>query len=133
MGGLQHGYPANYRRGRVGVVNGSALTEGRPVVALTSIVLMWLLPLLLKALRVPALMTHLPAWVGLTVLILTSPVLLPVGAPLMLTEFSLGVVFALYYGSMTSGLKHVVWPRAEMKWPSGLKIKLKPELNRVKT
>ena len=82
-----------------------------PVVAVTSIVLMRLLPPLLKVLRIPALMTHLPAWSVLTLLILSAPLLLPAGTPLVLTEFSLGVVFALYYGSMTGKLKHIVWPR----------------------
>jgi len=81
-----------------------------PVVAVTSIVLMRLLPPLLKALRIPALMTHLPAWMVLTLLILSAPLLLPVGTPLVLTEFLLGVIFALYYGSMTRKLKHIVWP-----------------------
>ena len=81
-----------------------------PVVAVTSIVLMWLLPLLLKALRIPALMTPLSAWMVLTGLILDAPLLLPAGAPLVLTEFLLGVVFALYYGSLTRRLKHVAWP-----------------------
>ena len=81
-----------------------------PVVAVTSIVLMWLLPLLLKALRIPALMTPLSAWMVLTGLILAAPLLLPAGAPLVLTEFLLGVVFALYYGSLTRRLKHVAWP-----------------------
>ena len=81
-----------------------------PMVALTSVVLMWSLPPLLKALRIPALMTHLPAWMVLLVLILSAPLLLPTGAPLVLTEFLLGVAFALYYGSMTRRLKHVAWP-----------------------
>jgi len=81
-----------------------------PVVTATSIILMWLLPLLLKALRIPALMTSLPAWMVLTGLILVAPLLLPAGAPLVLTEFLLGVVFALYYGSLTRRLKHVAWP-----------------------
>ena len=81
-----------------------------PVVTATSIILMWLLPLLLKALRIPALMTPLSAWMVLTGLILAAPLLLPAGAPLVLTEFLLGVVFALYYGSLTRRLKHVAWP-----------------------
>ena len=55
-------------------------------------------------------MTSLPAWMVLTGLILVAPLLLPAGAPLVLTEFLLGVVFALYYGSLTRRLKHVAWP-----------------------
>jgi hypothetical protein len=35
---------------------------------------------------------------------------LPGGAPLVLTEFALGLVFALYYASMTQILKGLVWP-----------------------
>ena len=81
-----------------------------PVVTSTSIVLMWSLPPLLKALRVPALMTGLPSWIGLTMLILAAPLVLPAGAPLVLTEFTLGLVFALYYASMTQALKGLTWP-----------------------
>jgi hypothetical protein len=81
-----------------------------PVVTVTSIVLMWSLPPLLKALRVPALMTRLPSWMGLTMLILAAPLVLPAGAPLVLTEFTLGLVFSLYYVSMTQALKGLTWP-----------------------
>ena len=91
-----------------------------PVVAITSIVLMWLLPLLLKALRIPALMSSLPAWMALTGLILAAPLLLPAGVPLVLTEFLLGVVFALYYGSLTRRLKHVAWPSGRNETAIGI-------------
>lgn len=81
-----------------------------PVVTLSSIALMWALPPMLKAMRVPALMTHLPVWVGLTALILVAPLVLPAGAPLVLTEFALGLVFSLYYVSLTQALKNLSWP-----------------------
>jgi len=81
-----------------------------PVVTVISIGLMWSLPPLLRALGIPALMARLPAWIALTVLILTAPLVLPAGAPLVLTEFALGLVFSLYYVSMTQALKNVVWP-----------------------
>ena len=81
-----------------------------PVVTVISIGLMWSLPPLLRALGIPALMARLPAWITLTVLILTAPLVLPAGAPLVLTEFALGLVFSLYYVSMTQALKNVVWP-----------------------
>ena len=86
-----------------------------PVVTVISIGLMWSLPPLLRALGIPALMARLPAWITLTVLILTAPLVLPAGAPLVLTEFALGLVFSLYYVSMTQALKNVVWPLGPYK------------------
>jgi hypothetical protein len=80
-----------------------------PVVTVTSIVLMWLLPPLLKALRVPVLMARLSSWMGLTMLILAAPLVLPAGAPLVLTEFALGLIFSLYYVSLTQALKGLTW------------------------
>jgi hypothetical protein len=81
-----------------------------PVVAVTSIILMWILPPLLGALRVPATMSRFPAWVFLLALILAAPLVLPAGAPLVLTEFTLGLIFSLYYSAMTQVLKGVAWP-----------------------
>lgn len=81
-----------------------------PVVGLASIMLMWLFPRLFGALRIPPLMTGFPAWLVLLGLILIAPLALPDGAPLVLTQWFLGLVFALYYGSMTQSLKGVVWP-----------------------
>jgi len=75
---------------------------------------------LLKALRIPTLMSSLPAWMALTGLILAAPLLLPAGAPLVLTEFLLGVVFALYYGSLTRRLKHVAWPSGRNETAIGI-------------
>ena len=96
-----------------------------PVVTVTSIALMWSLPPLLNALRVPALMTRLPAWMGLTVLILAAPLVLPAGAPLVLTEFALGLVFSLYYVSMTQALKNVVWPSGQHELAICIKNEIK--------
>jgi hypothetical protein len=84
-----------------------------PAVGLASLVLMWALPPLLGALRVPALMARFPAWVVLVVLVLAAPLVLPAGAPLVLTQFALGLVFSLYYASMTQVLKGVSWPAAQ--------------------
>jgi peptidoglycan/LPS O-acetylase OafA/YrhL len=81
-----------------------------PVVAVASIVLMWVLPPLFGALRVPAVMSRFPAWIGLLVAILVAPLVLPAGAPLVLTELALGLVFSLYYAAMTQVLKGVEWP-----------------------
>jgi hypothetical protein len=81
-----------------------------PVVAVTSIVMMWVLPPLFGALRVPVIMSRFPAWIGLLAAILVAPLVLPAGAPLVLTEFALGLVFSLYYAAMTQVLKGVVWP-----------------------
>jgi hypothetical protein len=81
-----------------------------PVVAVTFISLMWILPPVLGALHVPAALSRFLAWIVLVVLIMAAPLLLPAGAPLMLTEFALGVVFSLYYVSMTQALKGVAWP-----------------------
>jgi hypothetical protein len=83
-----------------------------PAVAVASIVLMWALPPLLGALRVPAVMSRFPAWIGLLTLVLAAPLVLPAGAPLVLAEFALGLVFSLYYAAMTQVLKGVVWPAA---------------------
>jgi hypothetical protein len=80
-----------------------------PVVTAASIGLMWLLPPLLKFIRIPALMRGLSSWVFLAVLILAAPLVLPPGAPLVLTEFALGLVFSLYYVSMTQALKGLSW------------------------
>jgi hypothetical protein len=81
-----------------------------PVVAVMSITLMWILPPLLGRLHVPEMMNRFRSWVALLVLILVAPLVLPGGAPLVLTEFALGLVFALYYASMTQILKGLVWP-----------------------
>jgi hypothetical protein len=81
-----------------------------PVVAVASIVLMWVLPPLFGALRVPAVMSRFPAWIGLLAAILVAPLVLPAGAPLVLTELALGLVFSLYYAAMTRVLKGVEWP-----------------------
>jgi len=96
-----------------------------PVVAATSIGLMWSLPLLLKALRAPVLMTRLPAWMGLTILILAAPLVLPAGAPLVLTEFTLGLVFSLYYVSLTRALKGLTWPPGQYEIIGNFKNKVK--------
>jgi hypothetical protein len=71
---------------------------------------MWVLPPLFGALRVPAVMSRFPAWIGLLVAILVAPLVLPAGAPLVLTELGLGLVFSLYYAAMTQVLKGVEWP-----------------------
>lgn len=81
-----------------------------PVVAVASIVIMLVLPPLLGAMRVPAVMSRFPAWIGLLAAILIAPLVLPAGAPLVLTELLLGLVFSLYYAAMTQVLKGVVWP-----------------------
>jgi len=81
-----------------------------PTVAAASLVVMWALPPALAALRVPALMSRFPAWIGLLALVLAAPLALPAGAPLVLTELALGLVFSLYYPSMTQALKGVAWP-----------------------
>ncbi len=96
-----------------------------PVVSLASISLMWSLPPLLNTLRIPALMAHLPAWAGLTALILAAPLLLPAGAPLVLTEFALGLVFSLYYVSLTQALKNLSWPASPYKLAGNFKDKVK--------
>ena len=81
-----------------------------PTVGIASLALMWVLPPLLGALRIPTLMTRFSAWIVLLVLVLAAPLVLPPGAPLVLTEFALGLVFSLYYASMTQVLKGVSWP-----------------------
>ena len=81
-----------------------------PVVALMSLGLMWVLPSLLAALRVPSIMSGLKAWAGLLLMILVAPLIVPSGAPLVLTEFALGLVFSLYYTSLTQALKGLAWP-----------------------
>jgi hypothetical protein len=81
-----------------------------PAVAAASVGLMWALPPLLAALRVPAVMSRFPAWIGLLALVLTAPLLLPAGTPLVLAQFTLGLIFSLYYASMTQALKGVTWP-----------------------
>jgi hypothetical protein len=81
-----------------------------PVVAAASLLVMWVLPPALAALRVPALMSRFPAWIGLLALMLAAPLMLPEGAPLVLTELALGLIFALYYPAMTRALKGVTWP-----------------------
>ncbi len=81
-----------------------------PLVGVVSILLMWLLPRLFGALRIPRLMAGFPAWLVLLALILIAPLVLPAGAPLVLTQWVLGLVFSLYYASMTHALKGVVWP-----------------------
>ncbi|WP_170265782.1 acyltransferase family protein [Thiohalocapsa marina] len=83
-----------------------------PLVALLSVVLMWLLPPLLAALRIPRLMQRFPAWLVLLALVLVAPLVLPDGAPLVLAQLLLGVVFSLYYGEMTRALKGIAWPAA---------------------
>jgi hypothetical protein len=80
-----------------------------PVVAVMSVILMKVLPPLLGRLHVPRAMCRFRAWAGLLAMILVAPLVLPGGAPLVLTEFALGLVFALYYASMTQMLKDVVW------------------------
>jgi hypothetical protein len=86
-----------------------------PVVTALSISLMWLLPPLLKSLRVGQLMTRLSAWLVLTALILAAPLVLPAGAPLVLTEFTLGVVFSLYYASLARALKGLSWSPGQLQ------------------
>ena len=81
-----------------------------PVVAAASLVLMWVLPGLFGALRTPVIMSRFPAWIVLLSLVLAAPLALPPGAPLVLAELALGLVFALYYPSMTRALKGVSWP-----------------------
>jgi len=81
-----------------------------PVVAVASLALMGALPPALAALRVPALMSRFPAWITLLALVLAAPLVLPAGAPLVLAEVALGLVFSLYYTSMTKALKGVAWP-----------------------
>lgn len=81
-----------------------------PAVAAVSLALMWALPAMLGALRVPAVMSRFPAWIGLLALVLAVPLVLPAGAPLVLAELALGLIFALYYPSMTQALKGVAWP-----------------------
>ncbi|WP_295454176.1 acyltransferase family protein [uncultured Thiodictyon sp.] len=82
------------------------------VVGAASIALMWVLPPLLGALRIPALMARFPAWIALLILVLAAPLVMPPGTPLVLTEFALGLVFSLYYATMTQVLKGVTWPAA---------------------
>jgi hypothetical protein len=81
-----------------------------PAVAVASLVLMWTVPTVLGALRVPSIMSRFPAWIGLLALVLAAPLVLPAGAPLVLAELALGLVFSLYYPSMTQALKGVAWP-----------------------
>jgi hypothetical protein len=83
-----------------------------PVVAAASVVLMRALPAVFGALRLPSIMSRFPAWLGLLALVLAAPLVLPAGAPLVLTELALGLVFSLYYPSMTRALKGVAWPLA---------------------
>lgn len=86
-----------------------------PVVAAASILLMKALPALLNMLGLPLLMSRMRAWLVLALLILAAPLLLPAGSPLVLTEFSLGLLFALYYASLTQSLKHLDWRLAGKK------------------
>lgn len=81
-----------------------------PTVGLISIFLMWALPPIFGAMRIPAAMARFRAWILLLALILTAPLVLPAGAPLVLTELALGLIFSLYYGAMTQILKGVSWP-----------------------
>jgi len=81
-----------------------------PVIAVMSIILMWTLPMLLGRLHVPEMMKRFRGWLGLLTLILVAPLVLPGGASLVLTELALGLIFALYYASMTKILKGLVWP-----------------------
>jgi hypothetical protein len=83
-----------------------------PAVAAASLVLMWILPALLGALRLPSVMSRFPAWIGLLALVLAAPLVLPAGAPLVLTELALGLILSLYYPSMTQALKGLAWPAA---------------------
>ena len=83
-----------------------------PVIGGASIVLMWVLPPLFGALRLPSVMARFPAWIVLLVLVLTTPLALPAGAPLVLTQLLLGLVFSLYYAAMTQELKAIAWPAA---------------------
>jgi hypothetical protein len=73
---------------------------------------MWVLPPLFGALRIPALMARFPAWLLLLALVLVTPLVLPAGATLVLTQLALGLIFSLYYAAMTQALKGVVWPAA---------------------
>ena len=81
-----------------------------PVVAAASLALMLALPPLLGRLQLPSLMSRFSAWIGLLALVLAAPLVLPEGAPLVLVEFALGVVFSLYYANMTQALKGLDWP-----------------------
>lgn len=81
-----------------------------PAVCAASLALMAVLPGLLSALRVPQLMVRFPAWIVLLVLILAAPLTLPAGTPLVLAQLIFGVVFSLYYASMTRFLKGIAWP-----------------------
>jgi hypothetical protein len=72
---------------------------------------MWVLPPLFGALRIPALMSRFPAWLLLLALVLATPLVLPTGATLILTQLALGLVFSLYYAAMTQVLKGVVLAR----------------------
>jgi hypothetical protein len=96
-----------------------------PVVTAASIGLMWSLPPLLKTLRAPALMRGLASWMILAVLILAAPLVLPAGAPLVLTEFALGLVFSLYYVSMTQALKGLTWTPGQYALTRSLKDKMR--------
>ena len=83
-----------------------------PAVGAASVVLMWVLPPLFGALRIPTVMARFPAWIVLLALVLTTPLVLPAGAPLVLTQLALGLIFSLYYAAMTQELKGVAWPAA---------------------
>ncbi|MFZ1538740.1 MAG: hypothetical protein WAT23_15315 [Chromatiaceae bacterium] len=83
-----------------------------PVVGVGSIVVMWILPPLFGALRIPAAMDRFPAWLLLLALVLLTPLVLPPGAILVLTQLTLGLVFSLYYAAMTQVLKGMAWPLA---------------------
>jgi hypothetical protein len=83
-----------------------------PLVGGASVLLMWVLPPLFGALRIPALMSRFPAWLLLLALVLATPLVLPTGATLILTQLALGLVFSLYYAAMTQVLKGVSWPAA---------------------
>ena len=86
-----------------------------PAVGVTSILLMRALPPLFEALRIPAVMSGLSAWIVLLGLVLFSPPILPAGAPLVLTQLALGLVFSLYYNAMTQKLKGIAWSAPRLK------------------
>lgn len=83
------------------------------VVGAGSILLMWVLPPLFGALRIPTLMARFPAWLLLLALVLVTPLFLPPGTTLVLTQLTLGLIFSLYYPAMTQVLKGVAWPLAQ--------------------
>ncbi|WP_295428380.1 acyltransferase family protein [uncultured Thiodictyon sp.] len=83
-----------------------------PAVGAASLVLIWVLPPLFGALRIPAVMARFPAWILLLALVLGTPLVLPSGAPLVLTQLVLGLIFSLYYAALTQELKGLAWPAA---------------------